>query len=212
MGLFSFLAFANPSSPPRVPVDRVMSVLQKVGRLFVYKMVGVLRLVSGRAFGVRPKEESNSTHTKITTAKNRRAFAPRERQLAFMGPMRSESMMDSPFNGEERATVALKTGTILVLHRGTLHRTVGTKDAAVARLWAQHSCEQWTDTPRPKFQPAARCGQREMSSNRLDRRSRPLQHRLQSREHVSLPFPADCSKEKALRCRSQGPQETRSAI
>jgi hypothetical protein len=56
-----------------------------------------------------------------------------------MGPMRSESMMDSPFNGEERATVALKTGTILVLHRGTLHRTVGTKDAAVARLWSQHS-------------------------------------------------------------------------
>ena len=35
--------------------------------------------------------------------------------------------------------VALKTGTVLVLHRGTLHRTVRTKDAAVAWLWAQHS-------------------------------------------------------------------------
>jgi len=31
------------------------------------------------------------------------------------------------------------TAAIFILHRGTLHRTVGTKDAAVARLWAQHS-------------------------------------------------------------------------
>jgi hypothetical protein len=76
-----------------------MSVLQKVGRLFVYKMVGVLRLVSGRAFGVRPKEESNSTHTKITTAKDPRAFALREGQIVFKQPMRSESIMGSPFNG-----------------------------------------------------------------------------------------------------------------
>jgi hypothetical protein len=30
-----------------------------------------------------------------------------------------------------------KTGTILVLYRGTFHRTVGTKDAAVAWLGAQ---------------------------------------------------------------------------
>jgi len=31
------------------------------------------------------------------------------------------------------------TAAIFILHRGTLHRTVGTKDAAVACLWTQHS-------------------------------------------------------------------------
>jgi hypothetical protein len=49
--------------------------------------------------GSAPKEESNSTHTKITTAKDRRAFALREGQVMFKRPMRSESITGSPFNG-----------------------------------------------------------------------------------------------------------------
>jgi hypothetical protein len=49
--------------------------------------------------GAAPREESNSTHTKITTAKDRRAFALREGQIVFKQPIRSESIMGSPFNG-----------------------------------------------------------------------------------------------------------------
>jgi len=60
-------------------------------------------------------------------------FSPNK---AFKRSMRRESVMGSAFNGGSEL-FSYKTGAILALHRGTLHRTVRTKDAAIAWLGAQ---------------------------------------------------------------------------
>ena len=65
--------------------------------------------------------------------------APHQGIKAVPGPKRPTDSTAKVIASRRSKLFSGTTAAIFILHRGTLHRTVGTKDAAVARLWAQHS-------------------------------------------------------------------------